>query len=105
MKFELDAQDYHFILEVKQDPNYMPDGQFNIFDQEDIDEQLGDHLAFYQITIISHPLKGDSETMTHYQGGLLLPKDPEDLQDELGDLIDSNHYLDHILNQWELNNE
>lgn len=101
MKFELDTQSHHFILELTPDPSYLPDGQFDIFDQEDLNEHLGDHLAFYQITIVSHPI-GKNEIMTHYQGGLLLPQDQEELQDELGALIDNNNYLGHIINQWQL---
>jgi hypothetical protein len=102
MKFEIDSDQHHFIIEVTRDPQYMPDGQFDIFDQEDLDEQLGDHLAFYQIMIISHPLTASEHVMTHYQGGLLLPTEPEELQDDLGALIDNNSYLEYILGHWKL---
>ena len=104
MKFELDTEHHHFILELTRDLNYMPDGQFDVFDQDDIDEQLGDHLSFYQLTIISHPL-GKKEIMTHYQCGLLLPIDQDELQEELSTVIDTNNYLDHITTHWRLHNQ
>jgi hypothetical protein len=101
LKFEVDAENYHFILNLTQDPNYLPDGQFDIFDPEDIEQQLGGYLSFYQLHIISHPI-GKAETLTHYQPGILLPKDPDDLQEELGTLLDDNKYLEHIISHWEL---
>ena len=101
LKFEVDAENYHFVLNLIPDPDYLPDGQFNIFDPEDIEEQLGGHLSFYQLHIISHPI-GEKDTLTHYQPGLLLPNDPKLLQEELGVLIDNNEYLEHIINHWEL---
>ncbi len=101
MKFEVDAENYHFILNLTVDKSYMPDGQFDIFEPEDIEEQLGGYLSFYQLEITSHPI-GEAKTMSHYQAGLLLPKDPEDLQEELGTLLDNNKYLEHIISHWEL---
>lgn len=101
MKFELDSEDHHFIFKLEMDPNYMPDGQFDIFDPEDIEAQLGGHLSFYQVTIVSNPI-GKAETLTHYMAGLMLPKDPEELVDELEALIDNNKYLEHILSHWDL---
>ncbi len=101
MKFEVDAENYHFILNLSLDSSYMPDGQFDIFDPEDIEEQLGGHLSFYQLHITSNPI-GKKQTLTHYQAGLLLPKDPEDLQEELGTVLDNNKYLEHIISHWEL---
>ena len=101
MKFELNADNYHFIIEVTQDNNYLPDGRFNVFDEEDLKENLGDYLSFYQLHFISHPI-GSAQTLTHYQPGVLLPKEPEELAAELEVLMEQHQYLEHIINHWEL---
>jgi len=101
MKFELDAENYHFIIEVTRDKNYLPDGRFDIFDEEDMKENLGDYLSFYQLHFISHPI-GGLQTLNHYQAGVLLPIEPGELASELEVIMDQNQYLEHIIHHWEL---
>ncbi|GEM_PF-1916933 len=107
MKFELETDNWHLKIELQSTPNYRPDGKFSSTPKADLQSWREGSLAFFSVFITSSRLESaDSDDgidqMIHYSCGLLLPVDPEELQEDLEIILDEEGLLDHIFNHWEL---
>lgn len=102
MRFEFSADEWHFVIEVNQAKEYKPDTKFSAVSSSDMEAWRQGDLSFYNIIIVSKKLDSDEDEKIHYASGVLLPQDPEELQEELEHVLDDAGYLEHILKHWEL---
>lgn len=102
MRYELEADQWHFILELERTPNYRPDNKFIQTPPDDLKQLREGTMAFFSIVITSSKIGAPEENLTHYACGLLLPLDPEELQEDLEIVLDDEGLLEHVLNHWEL---
>lgn len=102
MRFELEADKWHFVLELEATPNYRPDNKFIQTPAADLQSWRDGSMGFYSLFITSFK-KGDPDnSLTHYAAGLLLPHDPEEIQEDLEIILDDEGLFDHVLNHWKL---
>lgn len=102
MRFEFSAEEWHFVIEVLPAKDYKPDSKFSAVSSQELAAWRQGEMGFYHIVIVSKRMDSDEDEMIHYASGVLLPQDPEELQDELEGLLDDAGYLEHILKHWEL---
>jgi len=103
MRFEFSAENWHFVIEVNSTPNYRPDGKFGNVNPSDLQAWREGHVGFYEVIIVSKKLDQSSDSeLIHIAQGVLLPTEPDDLQEELECALDQDGFLEHILNHWEL---
>lgn len=103
MKFELSADEWHFTIEVTLNPDFKPEAKFASYSHESLQSWREGSLGFYNLFVTSrNSTFGDDLEMTHYVSGILLPQDPDELQDELEHVLEEDGYIEHILKHWEL---
>lgn len=107
MNFEFETDKWHILIELHSTPTYKPDGKFSKISKVDLQGWREGNLGFFNLFIISTRREPSSNKdgfnqMTHYTCGLLLPVDPDELQEDLEIILDEEGLLDHIFNHWEL---
>lgn len=102
MRFELEADKWHFLLELEPTPHYRPDNKFIQTPPADLQQWHEGIMGFYSLVITSSKLEDPETTLTHYAAGLLLPHDPDEIQEDLEIILDEEGLFEHVLNHWKL---
>ena len=102
MRFELEAERWHFLLELEQSPNYRPDNKLIHTPPEDLQGWREGTMGFYSLIITSSRLEDPDTNLTHYASGLLLPHDPDEIREDLEIILDEEGLFEHVLNHWKL---
>ncbi len=105
MRFELDVENFHILMELTRTPDYRPDGKFSQVSQEERELWQKGKLSFYSIVITSQSTDKDfihQDPLIHYTCGLLLPEDPQELQEDLEVILDEEGLLEHVFTHWDL---
>ena len=101
MNFETEYKNIKFHISLEQenisDISLLMGDKFNRLPNQTMQEIRKGNLLSYNIVIISSQ---DDDEFTHYLSGVLLTSHSEDLIEELGEYLESEHVLDHILDLW-----
>lgn len=111
MKFELEADRWHFILKLEKTPNYKPEGKFFVGSAQDQMALKEGFIEYYSLTVESRLLEdiekfgsdsAEVPALTHICFGILLPTDPDELAEDLEVILDEEGLLEHVMKHWEL---
>lgn len=105
MRFELELEDWHLLIEIEKTPSYRPDSKFTHISQGENKDWLAGRLAFHSLTITSKPLDPGHphpSPLVHYSCGVLLPEDEAEMMEDLEIILEEEGLIDHILHHWQL---
>ncbi len=105
MKFELELEDWHLLIEIQKTPHYRPDSKFTHISQGENKDWLEGRVSFHCLIITSKPLSAEhphQEPLIHYSCGVLLPEEESEIIEDLEIIMEEEGLIDHILHHWQL---